>query len=348
MGTMRAATIRRYGGLECVEVGEVESPTARRGEVVIEVHAAALNHLDIWVRMGRPGPGLSMPHVLGSDAAGTVGEVGQGVAGIAQGDRVVLNPGLFCGACEYCRRGEQSECVNYSIVGLGRWGTFAERVAVPAECVYPAPAHLSWEEAAALPLAYLTAWRMLMTRGALSAGDTVLIHGIGGGVALAGLQLAKLVNARVIVTSSSGEKLSRARALGADEGINYRDTPDVAKAVLDLTRGRGVDLVLDTTGGATWPVNFAAVRRGGRIVHCGVTSGKTAEVDISALYWNHLSVLGSTMGSQEDFRALLAAVSASKLQPVVDSVHPLDGARDAIGRMERGEQFGKIVLRVRD
>jgi NADPH:quinone reductase-like Zn-dependent oxidoreductase len=348
MATMKAANIRRYGGLECIDVGDVAAPDGRAGEVTIDVHAAALNHLDIWVRMGRPGPGLPMPHVLGSDAAGTVGEIGGGVTGLAKGDRVVLNPGLFCGACEFCRRGEQSECASYSIIGMGRWGTFAERVAVPAECVFPAPAHLTWEEAAALPLAYLTAWRMLMTRGRLQPGETVLIHGIGGGVALAGLQLAKLVQAHVVVTSSSEEKLGRAKALGADDGINYRDTPDVAKAILQITRGRGVDLALDTTGGATWGINFAGVRRGGRIVHCGVTTGKTAEVDISALYWNHLSVHGSTMGSQDDFRAMLAAVSASKLKPVVDSVHPLERIREATARMERGEQFGKIVLRVRD
>jgi NADPH:quinone reductase-like Zn-dependent oxidoreductase len=229
-------------------------------------------------------------------------------------------------------------------MGLGRQGAFAQRVAVPVSNICAVPEHLTPHEAAALPLAYLTAWRMLMSRGHLRPGETLLIHGIGGGVAIAGLQLGRLAGAEVIVTSSKASKLERARELGADHCINYADTRDVGSAVKDLTRGRGVDLVLDTTGAATWSVNFAAVRRGGRIVHCGVTTGKTAEVDISALYWNHITVMGSTMGSDEEFRAMVKAVSAAKLRPVVDSVYPLSDAKAAMGRMEKGEQFGKIVL----
>ncbi|HRK34956.1 MAG TPA: zinc-binding dehydrogenase, partial [Candidatus Hydrogenedentes bacterium] len=224
--------------------------------------------------------------------------------------------------------------------------TFAEQVAVPAASLVVAPAHLSALEAAALPLAYLTAWRMLTTRGQLRAGETLLIHGIGGGVAIAGLQLGKLMGARVMVTSSREEKLSRARELGADDTINYSEKSDVAGEVKRLTEGRGVDLVLDSTGGATWPINFASVRKGGRIVHCGVTTGKTAEVDIAALYWNHISVMGSTMGTQEEFRSLISAVSAAKLKPVIDKVFPIAEGRAAQERMENGDQFGKIVLEV--
>lgn len=341
---MRAAHIASHGELDRLTVGEVSDPKPATGEVLVEVAAAALNHLDIWVRKGRPGLSLVFPHVLGSDATGTVVELGAGVDSSLTGQRVVLNPGLWCGHCEWCLRGEHSECATYSIVGLGRWGTFAQRVAVPAVSVSPAPIHLSAHEAAALPLAYLTAWRMLTTRGQLEAGETLLIHGIGGGVAIAGLQLAKLKGARVIVTSSKNAKLKRAGELGADDFIDYSKTQDVGAEVKRITNGRGVDLVLDTTGAGTWPINFASVRKGGRIVHCGVTTGKIVEADIGALYWNHITVMGSTMGSQGEFQGLVAAVAAAKLKPVIDKVFQLAEARAAQERMENGEQFGKIVL----
>ncbi|GMV91429.1 MAG: alcohol dehydrogenase [Candidatus Hydrogenedentota bacterium] len=344
---MKAAYIEQNGDLDALHVGDVADPKPARDEVVIEVKAAALNHLDIWVRKGRPGLELCFPHVLGSDAMGTVVALGSEVDTVEVGQEVVVDPGLSCGVCEFCLRGEQSECLHYGIVGMSRPGTFAERVSVPATNVHPSPSHLTPSEAAALPLAYLTAWRMLMTRGQLKASDTVLIHGIGGGVALAGLQLARLSGAEVIVTSSSDEKLQRAAKLGASATINYSNNPNVAVAVKDLTGGRGVDLVLDSVGAATWPINFGAIRRGGRIVHCGVTSGASAQVDISALYWNHVTILGSTMGSREEFRQMVRAVSSSKLKPAVDSVVSLNDARTAMGRMEHGEQFGKIVLDIK-
>jgi NADPH:quinone reductase-like Zn-dependent oxidoreductase len=346
-GIVKAAYIEQNGDLDTIQAGEVRDPEPARDEVVIEVRAASLNHLDIWVRKGRPGLELCFPHVLGSDATGTVAALGSEVDTIELGQEVIVDPGLSCGVCEYCLRGEQSECLHYGIVGMSRPGTFAERVTVPATNVYEVPEHLSSAEAAALPLAYLTAWRMLMTRGGLRPGNTVLIHGIGGGVALAGLQLARHAGAEAIVTSSSDEKLARASKLGASATINYANNSDVAAAVKDLTGGRGVDLVLDSVGAATWPINFGAIRRGGRIVHCGVTSGASAQVDISALYWNHVTIMGSTMGSREDFRQMVRAVSSAKLKPVVDSVVALNDARDAMGRMERGEQFGKIVLDIK-
>jgi NADPH:quinone reductase-like Zn-dependent oxidoreductase len=319
-------------------------PQPAAGEVLIDIRAAALNHLDLWVRKGRPGMNLRFPHILGSDAAGVVAEVGPGVQGVHAGDEVILNPALSCGGCEYCLRGEQSECPSFSLVGLGRPGTFAERVAVPAACVYPKPAHLDFKSAAALPLAYVTAWRMLVTRARLVPGETLLIHGIGGGVALAGLQIAKLIGAEVIVTSSGQEKLNRARSLGADWVVNYRTEPDVTRKIRDLTSARGVDVVMDTVGAATWPLDFAVVRRGGRIVICGVTGGATAETPLNVLYWNQISILGSTMGSHEDFRQMLRAAAEAKLEPVVDSAAPLSRAVEAMARMEAGEQFGKIVL----
>lgn len=343
---MKAVVIYQHGENDQVVIEEIPEPRPAPGEVVIDVKAAALNHLDIWVRKGRPGVKFTYPHVLGSDACGVVAELGQGVTDLKPGDEVVLNPGLNSGKGEYCDRGQQSEDPAFGIIGLSRLGTFAERVAVPAGNLRPKPEHLTIEEAAALPLAYLTAWRMLMTRAALVPGETVLIHGIGGGVALAGLQLAKLASADVIVTSSSDDKLARARQLGADHCINYKTTPGVAAMVREITRGRGVDIAFDTVGAATWPINFEAVRRGGRIVHCGVTTGATVQANISALYWNHLSVLGSAMGSHEDFRQMVNAVTHARLQPVIDSVFPLDQAREAIAHMEAGNQFGKIVLKM--
>jgi len=343
---MRAAVIHEHGGLDCVGVEEIPEPKAGAGEVVLEVRSAALNHLDIWVRKGRPGITLKMPHVLGSDGAGVIAELGSGTHGVKVGDEVILNPGLSCGFCESCRRGQQSECTSFSIVGAGRPGTFAEKVAVPFYNVFPKPAHLNFDEAAALPLVYQTAWRMLMTRAALKPGETVLIHGIGGGVALAALQLAKLAGAEVIVTSSSDEKLAKAAGFGADYTINYKTVENVATVVKDITKGRGVDVVIDAVGAGTWDTNFNLVRRGGRIVLCGVTTGGQAPTNLRALYWNQLTIMGSTMGSHEDVRLMLRAVTTAGLKPVIDSVRPLENAADAMGRMEAGEQFGKIVLKI--
>jgi NADPH:quinone reductase-like Zn-dependent oxidoreductase len=343
---MKAAVIFENGGLDCLQVADVPEPVPAAGEVVVAVRAAALNHLDIWIRKGRPGVTLPSPHILGSDAAGVVAALGEGVTGLSVGDEVIVNPGLSCMRCAACLRGEHSECDTYGILGMVRPGAFAERVAVPALNVAPKPAHLAWEEAAALPLAHLTAWRMLLTRARLQPGEKVLIHGIGGGVALAALQICGIAGAEAIVTSSSADKLDRARELGAAHAINYRETGDVAAAVLAATGGRGVDVVVDTVGAGTWPLNFAVARKGGRIVHCGVTSGAAVDANISALYWKQLSVLGSTMGSHEDFRQLLAAVAVSGLRPVIDSIHPLDAARAAQQRMEDGAQLGKIVLQM--
>jgi len=343
---MKAAVIRNHGGVECVTIDKIPDPRAREGEVVLEVRSAALNHLDIWIRKGRPGVQLDMPHVLGSDGAGVVVDVGSKTHGISIGDEVILNPGLSCGYCESCGRGQQSECLSFGIVGMSRPGTFAEKVAVPFQNVLPKPAHLNFNEAAALPLAYQTAWRMLMTRAGLRAGETILIHGIGGGVALAALQLAKLAGAEVIVTSSSDKKLSQAKTIGADHTINYKTVDSMEEAVKDFTKGRGVDVVVDAIGAATWDIDFKVVRRGGRIVLCGVTTGPEAPTDLRALYWNQLTVMGSTMGSNEDVRQMLRAVETAELKPVMDSVKSLEEIQDAMSRMEAGEQFGKIVVKV--
>ena len=343
---MKAVVIHEHGGLDHVRVEEVPEPKPAGNEVVLNVRSAGLNHLDIWVRKGRLGLKMAMPHILGSDVAGVVLAVGGNVTNVNIGDEVILNPGLSCGFCEYCNRGEQSECISFGIVGMSRQGTFAEKVAVPARNVFPKPSHMNFDEAGAFVLSYLTAWRMLMTRVQLKPGQTVLIHGIGGGVALCTLQLAKLAGAEAIVTSSSDEKLDRAGTVGADHTINYRKVDDVAQCARDATSGRGVDVIVDTAGAATWPIDFSAVRRGGKIVLCGVTSGPEAPTNLQMLYWNQLTILGSTMGSDEDFREMLKAVTAAKFKPLIDSVISLENVKDAMGKMEAGKQFGKIVLRV--
>jgi NADPH:quinone reductase-like Zn-dependent oxidoreductase len=343
---MRAAVIYEHGGPEQVKVDDVPEPTFNEDEVLVKVCSAGLNHLDIWIRKGRTNSNLSKPYILGSDAAGIAHAVGKKVNNVNIGDEVVINPGLSCGSCENCKRGQQSECVTFGLVGLSRPGTFAEMVAVPAKNVLPKPKHLSFDEAGALMLSSVTAWQMLMTRAQLEKGQKVLIHGIGGGVALCALQFAKLAGAEVIVTSSSDEKLERSVRIGADHTINYKKFSDVARSVKDITSGLGVDVVIDTVGAATWPIDFSAARKGGKIVLCGVTTGAEATTNLRTLYWNQLTIMGSTMGSDEDCRQMLEAVEKAKLKPVIDSVLPLENAREAMEKMETGKQFGKIVLNV--
>ena len=343
---MKAAVIQEHGELEKLRVEEVPGPKYTEDEVVVKVHSAGLNHLDIWVRKGRGDLNLPKSHIPGSDAAGVVAATGANVTNVTIGDEVIINPGLSCGRCEYCNRGEHSECTSFGIVGMTRPGTFAELVAVPSRNVWPKPSHMSFNEAGVFVLAHLTAWRMLMTRAQLKPGHTVLIHGIGGGVALSALQLARLADAEVIVTSSSDEKLKRAVQIGADHTINYRTVDDVAQHVKDITSGRGVDIAIDTVGAATWAIDFSAVRRGGKIILCGVTSDAQAVTNLRMLYWNQLTILGSTMGSEEDLRQMLKAVTTAKLKPIIDSVSKLENIKDATSRMETGKQFGKIVLEV--
>ncbi|MBN1805206.1 MAG: zinc-binding dehydrogenase [Sedimentisphaerales bacterium] len=343
---MKAVVIHEHGELDKLIVEEIPEPKYAEDEVLLKVRSAGLNHLDIWVRKGRGNLNLPKPHVLGSDASGVVIAAGANVKNVAVGDEVIVNPGLSCGCCEYCNRGEQSECVSFGILGLIRPGTFAEKVAVPSRNVWPKPSHMSFNEAGSFVLAYLTAWRMLVTRAQLKPGQTVLIHGIGGGVALSALQLAKLSGAQVIVTSSSDAKLQRAGLLGADHVINYKNVEDVAQKVKDITSGRGVDIAIDTVGAATWPIDFAAVRQGGKIVLCGVTSDAQAVTNLRTLYWNQLTILGSTMGSDEDLRQMLLAVNQAKLKPVIDSTLKLENIKEATNRMENAEQFGKIVLEI--
>ena len=343
---MKAVVIQEHGELDKLIVEEVPEPKYAEDEVVLKVYSAGLNHLDIWVRKGRGNLNLPKPHILGSDSAGVVIAAGTKVKNVNIGDEVIVNPGLSCGYCEHCNRGQQNECISFGILGLTRPGTFAEQIAVPSRNIWPKPSYMTFNDAGGFVLAYLTAWRMLMTRAQLKPGQKVLIHGIGGGVALSALQLAKLIDAEVIVTSSSDTKLERASQLGADHTINYKTIDDIAQKVKDITSDRGVDIAIDTVGAATWPIDFAAVRRGGKIVLCGVTSDAQAVTDLRTLYWNQLTILGSTMGSEEDLHQMLMAVNQAKLKPIIDSVVNMENIKEATEKMEKAEQFGKIVIEV--
>ncbi len=342
---MKAAFFREHGGLDNILYGDVPAPVAGAGQVRVRVRAGALNHLDIFVRNGIPGISLTFPHVMGSDGAGTVESVGPGVTRVKEGDEVVLNPGINCGACEFCLAGEHSLCVTFHLIGEHIAGTFAEYVVVPAANAYPKPTALSWEEAAAFPLAFLTAWRMLVTKARVKPGESLLVIGIGGGVSLAALQIAKMLGLVVGVTSGSAAKLARARELGADFGIDH-SAADFSREVRKLTGKRGVDIVLDSVGKATWKRSIASLARGGRLVTCGATTGPDPEEDVARIFWNQLTVYGSTMGTHAEFAGMLRMFSTGRLRPVVDKVFPLSGAREAQRRLEEKKQFGKIVLAV--
>lgn len=344
---MRALTIDAHGGLEQIRYREdVPAPEARQPhEVRVRVRAAALNRLDLWTVGGLPGISITPPWVLGADAVGTIDQVGDSAGGVSVGDRVVINPGISCRECEFCRKGEHSLCVRFRLLGEHLPGTFADYVVVPAANVRRIPASVPDDIAAAHSLAMLTAWRMCVTRAQVRAGEDVLIWGIGGGVALAALLICKARGARVWVTSSSQEKLARARALGADETIDHAAV-DVGKEIRARTGKRGVDVVIESVGEKTWAQSLGALARGGRLVTCGGTSGPTLSMDVRRLFWNQWSLLGSTMGNDAEYDAVVEQLTAGRLAMPVDAAYPLSEGREAFARMERGEQFGKIVLRV--
>jgi NADPH:quinone reductase-like Zn-dependent oxidoreductase len=282
---------------------------------------------------------------MGLDGAGVVEEVDAGETQLSPGQRVVLHPGIACGRCEFCLRGDDVLCTSTRLLGEHRDGTFAEFVSVPARNVFAQPVGLTDEQAAALGVNYLTAWRMLFTKARLQAHETVLVFGIGGGVSLAALQLAKMVGARVIVTSRDAGKLERASALGADHGIHSR-TQDVARTVLEITQGRGVDVVIENVGADAWESAMRSLARGGRLVTCGATTGDQPGADLRRLFIRQLQVLGSTLGTLSEFRDLLDACAQGKVRPLIEATYPLDAVRDALGRLEAGAQFGKLALRI--
>ncbi|ACL66362.1 Alcohol dehydrogenase zinc-binding domain protein [Anaeromyxobacter dehalogenans 2CP-1] len=340
---MKAVLIRGHGGPERVEVGELPLPEPGPGEVRVRVRAAALNHLDLWVRKGWSGLMLSFPHVLGSDVAGVVDAVGPGVDEPKVGAEVVLAPGLSCGRCVRCRSGEENLCRGYAILGEHVSGGQAEAVVVPARNALPLPPNLSFEEAAAVPLTFLTAWHALVARARVRPGETVLVHAAGSGVGVAAVQIAKLHGARVIATAGSDAKLERARALGADEVVNY-EAKDFVQEVKRLTQRRGVDVVFEHVGRKTWEGSILACAPGGRIVTVGATTGYDPPTDLRHVFYRQLSILGSTMGTSGELLEVLRFVGEGRLRPVVDRVLPLARVREAQALLADRAQFGKIVL----
>ena len=343
---MKATIFRQHGGPEVLEYTDMPDPSIRANEVLVEVKACALNHLDIFVRNGMPGIEIPLPHILGNDIAGVVREVGDLVAWAKPGDEVMVQPGVSCGHCAACLSGQDNLCREYDMLGYRRNGGYAELVAVPGANLIAKPAELNWAEAAALPLVTVTAWHMLVTRANVQPGEDVLVHAAGSGVGSIAIQIAKLRGARVLTTASTDDKLAKARELGADETINYsRD--DWPKEVKRLTERRGVDVVVEHTGAATWPGSIAALKNNGRLVTCGATSGFDARTDLRQVFYRHLTLLGSFMGSKAELLEAMKFVEQGKIRAVVDRVFPLSEARAAHELMENRGQFGKIVLKPR-
>lgn len=340
---MKAVVFKQHGGPEVLEYADAPDPTIAANEVLVEVKACALNHLDIWARGGLPGIKIPLPHILGNDVAGVVREVGALVSWVQAGDEVMLQPGVSCGHCIECLAGRDHLCRDYDIIGYRRDGGYAELVAAPAVNVIPKPKNLSWEEAAALPLVTVTAWHMLVTRAAVQAGEDVLVQAAGSGVGSIAIQLAKLRGARVIATAGSDEKLAKAKELGADEVVNYTNA-DWPKEVKRLTDRRGVDVVFEHTGAATWPGSLASLRSNGRLVTCGATSGFAAETDLRQVFYRHVTILGSFMGSKSELLEAMKFIGSGKIRAVVDQSLPLAEARRAHELMEDRAQFGKLVL----
>lgn len=342
---MKALAIYEHGGVDKLQIVDLPRPAIGPDDVLINVKAIALNRLDIFVRNGSPALKLTMPHIPGSDAAGVIAEVGSNVRALAVGQRVTVNPGLSCGHCEFCLAGQQSLCAEFQILGEHLTGAAAEFVRVPAVNVLPIPSDVPFEVAAAAPLVYLTAWRALISRARLRPGEDVLVVGAGAGTSTAAIQIAKRAGARVFATSSTDDKLKRAKEIGADVVVNYK-TQEWDRQLFAETGKRGVDVVFESVGAATWLKSIRALKRGGRMVVIGATTGPHPQEEIAYIFWKQIDILGSTMSNQSEFREVMKLVLRGELKPVIDTVFPLERARDAHLRMESGEQFGKIVLTI--
>jgi len=341
---MKAVVMTGHGGREVLRLQELPDPPVGAKEVRVRVKAVALNHLDIWVRRGWPGLSLDFPHILGSDIAGVVETVGKEVTDLPVGTEVVVNPGLSCGHCARCLSGQDNLCRHYKTIGEHTRGGYAELVVVPRQNVCPKPPLLSFDEAACLPLTFLTAWTMLVRRAELAAGETVLIQAAGSGVGSAAVQIAKLIGAKVIATASSEEKLAKARELGADHVINYKKTDFVAE-VKRLTSRQLVDVVFEHVGGETFTQSISCLPYGGRLVTCGATSGADVPLNLKVLFYKRISLLGSTMGSKGDLPRILKLVEEGRLKPVLDRTLPLEKASEAQALLEERAAFGNIVLK---
>ncbi|RXK51845.1 zinc-binding dehydrogenase [Halorientalis pallida] len=341
---MQAVQFSEHGDTDVIEYDEFPDPEPADDEVLVDVKAAALNHLDVWTRRGLPGIDLEMPHIPGSDAAGVVTEVGTDVDRFEEGDHVAVSAGVSCGSCEFCRDGEPTMCVDFHILGEHVRGVHAEQAAVPADNLVPVPDHVDWEVAGSASLVFQTAWRMLVTRADLKPGETVLVLGASGGVGHAALQIAKYVGAEVYATASSEEKLEYADELGADEVINY-EQEDFDDAIRDITGYRGVDVVVDHIGAATWDKSLASLAKGGRLVTCGATTGPNPETDVNRIFWNQLEVIGSTMGTPGEVDDVLELVWEGEFEPRIRDTLPMSETARAHEMLQDREGFGKVVVR---
>ncbi len=342
---MKAVYFDRHGDSSVLQYGELPTPQPKPDEVLIHLHTAALNRLDLWTRRGWQGLKLEFPHIPGADGAGIVEEVGGLVQSFRGGERVVINPNIGCGRCEFCLAGKDNLCKNWHLLGETRRGTYAEYVVVPERNVYHLPDHLSFEVAAASALVFQTAWHSLITRGQLKPGETVLIVGASGGVNTASIQIAKFAGAKVIVVGSNSEKLARAKEIGADILIDRSIDEAWSKQVYLLTEKRGVDMVVDNVG-STFMQSFRAASKGGRILTVGNTGGAQFEIDNRLIFGKHLTIIGSTMSPQQDFRKVMELIGEGKFKPPIDRVFPLSEAKNAQDYLESGNQFGKIVLEI--
>ena len=342
---MKAIVFHEHGGPEVLRYQDVPAPSPAAGQVLVGVKAAALNRLDLFVREGWPSLKLKMPHIPGADASGVVLEVGAGVEQVSVGDRVAINPTISCGVCEFCRRGQDNLCVQHSILGEFEPGTYTEQIVVPAGNVVKLPDHVSHAEAAAFSLVGLTAWHMLVARGKVQPGERVLIVGASGGVNTAAIQIAHLAGAHVTVVGSDAEKLALAETLGADELID-RSQVDWSREIYRLTKRRGVDLVVDNVGRSTWLGSIRALRKGGRLLVVGSTSGPQFDLDIRYIFTKQISIIGSTMGARADYAAVMDLLFQGRLQAVIGREMPLAEARQAHKELAAGAVLGKIVLNV--
>ena len=342
---MKAIQFEQHGGPEVLRYTDVADPEPRPTEVVVRVRACALNHLDLWVRRGLPNVPLPLPHIPGSDVAGEIAKIGSEVTTVRVGQKVVLAPGVTCGKCAACISGQDNRCRQFTNLGYMVDGGCAEFVRVPEVNCLPYPENLSFEEAAAVPLVFQTAWHMLVARAELQPGEDVLVLGAGSGVGSAAIQIAKFFGARVIATAGSEEKLAKAREIGADFLINHK-TQKIREEVRRITNKRGVDVVFEHVGTATWDDSIASLAPAGRLVTCGNTTGYDAKIDLRFLFSRQLSLLGSYMGVKSELHTVMKLVAAGELRPVVDRVFPLAEAAAAHEYLEAGQQFGKVVLRV--
>ncbi len=344
---MKAALINSHGDLNQLHVGEVEIPKIGANDVLIQTKYGALNHLDIFVVKGWSGLSLSMPHVLGSDGCGVVQDVGSAVTTIKKGDLVTINPGISCGKCSACLSGKQNFCAQFSILGEHKWGTFAQYFRAPEINLLKIPSEFPLDKAAAAPLTFLTAWRMLVSQALVKRDELVLVLGAGGGVSVAAVQIAKYLGAKVVATTSSQEKIEKIKKLGADFVVNYKENPDYGKYIFsEITKKTGIDVVIDSVGSATFQNSIRLLKPGGRLVTCGVTSGPTSEIDIRQIFWKQLEIKGSTMSNQTEFREVMRLVFENKLIPVIDKVFPLEEVKEAESYLNSAAQFGKVLIKV--